>query len=71
MKWEYDILPVKKGDIAFESLDDMGKDGWELVTIYGSEAIFKRPVVTAYRKIEDSEDSGSSFSNYFLFSQGR
>lgn len=50
MKWEYKILHVEEFlDIAeWESfLNDMGKHGWELVTIleYGTiqDLYFKRP----------------------------
>lgn len=40
--WEYHVEPA--GDLAVDRLNQLGRDGWELVSISGTdEAIFKRP----------------------------
>jgi hypothetical protein len=52
MNWEYQIRPVSFDEIesAAESLNEMGRGGWDLVTIVpnaagkdGAVAIYKRP----------------------------
>ncbi len=49
MKWEYlridSIFYTKEGTSLTESLNDLGKQGWELVAIVqGSVFYFKRPL---------------------------
>jgi hypothetical protein len=51
-KWEYNFVIVGYEDAAtyktasdmLDELDDAGKDGWELVLIYGPYAFLKRPL---------------------------
>jgi hypothetical protein len=40
MNWEYQIRPVSFGEIesAAEKLDEMGRGGWDLVTIVPNAA---------------------------------
>jgi len=50
--WEYDVVPLAEEanniDRITDWLNEHGKDGWELVTVYvvgeGLVGIFKRPI---------------------------
>lgn len=49
-KWEYLILLRHKQVLSISQLEEwlnyVGKDGWELSGINGTEYIFKRPILT-------------------------
>lgn len=40
--WQYHVVPLD-GPITEELLAPLGRDGWELVTVVGERAVFKRP----------------------------
>ena len=49
LKWEYCTVNVKrmqdeKREIIDSQLDLFGLNGWELVTVYNNELVFKRPL---------------------------
>jgi len=42
--YEYKVMESMRGSYVDEDeLNDLGNDGWELVTVNGSDFIFKRP----------------------------
>jgi ATP-dependent Clp protease ATP-binding subunit ClpC len=40
--WQYHVVPLE-GPITEKLLAPLGRDGWELVTVVGERAVFKRP----------------------------
>jgi hypothetical protein len=45
MTWEYFIYPIPSNlDVAHSALNRYGAQGWELVSVAGGTAFFKRPV---------------------------
>ena len=42
-QWEYNTVSTQ-GIMLLDELDDLGKEGWELVAINNDIAYFKRPI---------------------------
>ncbi len=42
IKWEYCVIRLGLGDLK-KKFDEYGEDGWELVSVDGNYAYFKRP----------------------------
>ena len=68
-QWEYEVVKVVPQPDAFEeSLNKLGKDGFELVSVVQINqagpriAILKRPIVEAHTKSSSSSRSSSSSS---------
>lgn len=55
MKWEYDyVYPTDRPDKLQETIavmKDMGRDGWELVSVDNGIAYFKRPLLESQKDI--------------------
>jgi hypothetical protein len=47
MKWEYQCIQLIDMPANVTRFNLYGSEGWELVTLYGDWAIFKRPIVEA------------------------
>lgn len=65
MKWEYKFLHVagRVGQIPYNGpyIQELGQDGWELISVDNGVAYFKRPIYPAmdYQKwIEDNVKAG-------------
>ena len=46
-KWEYTHKGIR-GNTMVAMLNEMGQDGWELVSVVGDDAYFKRPLKPRY-----------------------
>lgn len=50
-EWEYLVATVTAADLELQ-LNELGAEGWELVTITGNDMVFKRRALNAERLIE-------------------
>lgn len=51
-EWEYRVEHIIPGDDLSMQLNELGAQGWELVTLSGNDMIFKRRALNAERLIE-------------------
>lgn len=57
-KWEYNVISLARvGQTVTGYLNELGRDGWELVAIYKGVYFFKRPVEN-YSKEEENQSKG-------------
>lgn len=53
MKWEYLVYPMGQTEPKMDKLDCMGREGWELVSMYEGHAYFKRPLAAEEKWCDD------------------
>jgi hypothetical protein len=53
-KWEYYVISLaKEAQVVSGYLDELGRDGWELVAVENGVYFFKRPKVTYTKESQE------------------
>jgi hypothetical protein len=55
MNWEYKVIGLLNYETNQRNFEQLGAEGWELVSVTETMACFKRPI---QKKLEKTRDSG-------------